>query len=162
MASINKAILIGHVGRDPEVRYVGASGSSDSKVATFSLATTEKYTDRNGQRQELTEWHNIVCWRHLADLSEKYIRKGSQLYIEGKIQTRSWEDDNGARRYSTDIQASAIQLLGSKPDAAVEGARQMSERKQAQQTAQPASAARPARTEPLPPAGEPDDDDLPF
>lgn len=162
MASINKAILIGHVGRDPEVRYVGASGNSDSKVATFSLATTERYTDRNNQRQEQTEWHSIVCWRGLADLAEKYIRKGSQLYVEGKLQTRSWEDDKGVRRYSTDIVASTVQMLGQKPDPAVQGAREMSERKQAQQSAQPAAAARPARTEPLPPAGNPDDDDLPF
>lgn len=158
---INKVILLGHVGRDPEVRYVGASGSSDSKVAQFSLATTERYTDRNGQKQEQTEWHNIVCWRGLAQLAEKYIRKGTQLYIEGKIQSRSWEDDKGNRRYATDIVAQTIQMLGSKPDGAVEGAKEL-ERKKAQEATRAGSVARPARTEPLPPAGDPVDDDLPF
>lgn len=158
---INKVILLGHVGRDPEVRYVGASGSSDSKVAQFSLATTERYIDRNNQKQELTEWHNIVCWRHLAQLAEKYIRKGSQIYVEGKIQSRSWDDDKGVRRYATDIVAHTVQLLGPKPDGAIEGAKEL-ERKKAQETARAGSAARPARTEPIPPAGDPVDDDLPF
>ncbi len=111
--SVNKAILVGNVGKDPEVRYL----EKNVAVANFTLATTERgYTTQNGtQVPEKTEWHNIVAWRGLAELAEKYIRKGSQLYIEGKIQTRSWEKD-GVKRYSTEIYAETIQLLGKKPE----------------------------------------------
>ncbi len=111
--SVNKVILLGNVGRDPEVRYI----EKNVAVANFTLATTERgYTLQNGtQVPEKTEWHNIVVWRGLAELAEKYIRKGSQLYIEGKIQTRSWEKD-GIKRYTTEIFADTIQLLGRKQD----------------------------------------------
>ncbi len=107
--SVNKVILVGNVGRDPEVRYL----DKNVAVANFPLATTERgYTMQNGtQVPERTEWHNIVAWRGLAELSEKYIKKGSQLYIEGKLQTRSWEKD-GIKRYTTEIVADVIQLLG--------------------------------------------------
>lgn len=107
--SINKVILVGHVGRDPEVRYV----ERGLAVASFPLATSERgYTLPNGtQVPERTEWHNIVAWRGLAELAEKYIRKGSQLYVEGKLQTRTWERD-GIRRSVTEIVAADIQLLG--------------------------------------------------
>jgi len=107
--SVNKVILVGNVGKDPETRYL----DKDIAVASFSLATSERgYTAQNGtQVPERTEWHNIVAWRKLAELSEKYIRKGSQLYVEGKIQTRSWEKD-GIKRYTTEIVAETIQLLG--------------------------------------------------
>lgn len=115
--SINKAILVGNVGKDPEVRYL----EKNVAVANFTLATTERgYTMQNGtQVPDRTEWHNVVAWRGLAELAEKHIRKGSQLYIEGKIQTRSWEKD-GVKRYTTEIYAETIQLLGKKPDS-VEG-----------------------------------------
>jgi len=111
--SVNKVILIGNVGRDPEVRYL----DKNVAVANFTLATTERaYTTQNGiQVPERTEWHNIVAWRGLAEIAEKYIRKGSQLYIEGKIQTRSWEKE-GIKRYTTEIFADTIQLLGKKPE----------------------------------------------
>jgi single-strand DNA-binding protein len=111
--SINKAILVGNVGKDPEVRYL----DKNVAVANFTLATTERgYTMQNGtQVPDRTEWHNIVAWRGLAELAEKYIRKGSQLYIEGKIQTRSWEKD-GVKRYTTEIYAETIQLLGKRPE----------------------------------------------
>jgi len=111
--SVNKVILVGNVGKDPEVRYL----EKNLAVANFTLATTERgYTTQSGiQVPERTEWHNIVAWRGLAELAEKYIRKGSQLYIEGKIQTRSWEKD-GIKRYTTEIFADTIQLLGKKPD----------------------------------------------
>ncbi len=111
--SVNKVILIGHVGKDPEIRYL----DKDVAVANFSLATTERaYTLQNGtQVPERTEWHNIVAWRVLAKFAESYIRKGREIYVEGKIQTRSWEKD-GIKRYSTDIVADAINLLGKKPD----------------------------------------------
>ncbi len=110
---INKAIIVGHVGHDPEVRYVGEAGKG-TKVATFRVATTEKYKDRDGNIKENTEWHSVVAWRNLADIVEKYVRKGTQLYIEGKLQTRSWEDNAGIKRYITDIVANTIQLLGKK------------------------------------------------
>ena len=111
--SVNKVILLGNVGKDPEVRYL----DKNVAVANFTLATTDRaYTLQNGtQVPERTEWHNIVAWRGLAELAEKYIRKGAQLYIEGKIQTRSWEKD-GVKRYSTEIYADTIQLLGKKPE----------------------------------------------
>lgn len=111
--SINKVILVGNVGRDPEVRYL----DKNVAVANFTLATTERgYTTQSGtQVPDRTEWHNIVAWRGLAELAEKYIRKGSQLYVEGKIQTRSWEKD-GVKRYTTEIYADTIQLLGKRSD----------------------------------------------
>jgi len=113
--SVNKVILVGNVGKDPEVRYL----EKEVAVANFTLATTERaYTMQNGtQVPERTEWHNIVAWRGLATLAEKYIRKGAQLYIEGKIQTRSWEKD-GVKRYTTEIYAETIQLLGKKAEGA--------------------------------------------
>jgi single-strand DNA-binding protein len=111
--SVNKVILVGHVGKDPEVRYL----DKDVAVANFTLATTERGRKlQNGTEiPERTEWHNIVAWRGLAEISEKYIRKGSQLYIEGKIQTRSWEKD-GVKRYTTEIYAETINLLGKRPE----------------------------------------------
>ena len=115
--SLNKVMLIGNVGKDPEVRYLEnnpAPQGTNPKVAQFTLATTERFRDRNGEVRENTEWHNIVAWRGLADLAEKYIRKGSQLYIEGRIRTRSWNDQAGAKQYRTEIVADSIQLLGRK------------------------------------------------
>lgn len=111
--SVNKVILVGNVGKDPEVRYV----EKEVGVANFTLATTERgYTLQNGtQVPDRTEWHNIVAWRGLATLAEKYIKKGSQIYVEGKIQTRAYEKD-GVKRYFTEIYAETIQLLGKKPE----------------------------------------------
>lgn len=125
--SLNKVMLIGHVGADPDVRYVGAAGNQNTKVAQFRLATTEKYKDRNDQIQESTEWHNVVAWRRLADLTEKYISKGTLLYVEGKLKLRTWEDQNGVKRYQTDIVAEKIDMLGRPKDSSVEGARQMNQ-----------------------------------
>ena len=93
--SLNKVMLIGNVGRDPEVRYLENSGNA--KVATFTLATTERYRDRNGEMRENTEWHNIVAWRNSADVVERFVKKGTQLYVEGRLRTRSW-DDQGTER----------------------------------------------------------------
>lgn len=112
---VNKVILIGNVGQDPEVRYTG-DVNNGAKVATVRLATTERYRDRNGNLQEHTEWHNVVVWRNQADVVEKYVKKGSQLYIEGRIRTRSWDDQTGTKRYTTDIVADTLQLLGRKSD----------------------------------------------
>ena len=108
--SINKVILIGNVGKDPEVRHL----ESKIAVASFTLATTERYKDKTGNYVDHTEWHNVVCWRNLADLCEKYISKGSQLYIEGRIRTRSWVDQSEQKRYTTEIMADTIRLLGKK------------------------------------------------
>ena len=112
---INKVILVGNVGQDPEIRYTG-DATSGAKVATIRLATSERYKDRNGNLQEHTEWHTVVVWRNAADVVEKYVRKGSQLYIEGRIRTRSWEDQNGNKRYSTEILGDTLQLLGRRPE----------------------------------------------
>ena len=111
--SVNKVILVGNVGKDPEIRYL----DSGVAVASITLATSERgYTLSNGtQVPERTEWHNIVAWRGLAEVAEKYIKKGSQLYVEGKISTRKWEKD-GVTRYSTEIVAENIELLGRKPE----------------------------------------------
>ncbi len=112
--SVNKVILIGNAGKDPEVRYFDNGGA----VANFSLATTERgYTATNGtQVPDRTEWHNIVLWRGLAEIAEKYIRKGSKLYIEGRIRTRSYDDSSGNKRYVTEIWGDNLELLDRKPD----------------------------------------------
>ena len=111
MAGVNKVILVGNLGKDPEVRHLDTGVS----VASFSLATTESYNNKQGERVNQTEWHNIVVWRGLADVAEKYLNKGNSVYIEGKIQTRKWEDKEGNTRYSTDIIAEKMTMLGSKP-----------------------------------------------
>ena len=116
--SFNKVLLIGNVGKEPEVRHL----ESGVAVASFTLATTERYKDRNGVMQDQTEWHNIVCWRNLAELSEKYINKGSQIFVEGKIRTRSWQDQTGQKRYTTEIVADNIRLLGKRGDSQQQGA----------------------------------------
>ena len=108
--SINKVILVGNVGRDPEIRHL----DSGVAVATFTLATSETYTARNGERVTSTEWHNIVLWRGLADVAEKYVHKGKQLYIEGRIRTRSYEDKDGQKKYVTEIYGDVMKLLGSR------------------------------------------------
>ena len=167
--SLNKVMLIGNVGKDPEVRYLdGTSGSA--KVATFTLATTERYRDRNGETRENTEWHNIVAWRGNADVVERFVRKGTQLYIEGRIRTRSWDDQTGNKRYTTEIMVDNLQLLGKKSDNP--GGQQGGYQAPAQQQyapAQPtyAQPAQPAYAPQQPAAQQPvvndlPDDDLPF
>ena len=108
MAGINKVILVGHLGRDPEMRYT----QSEVAVCSFSLATSETYRDRNsGEKVTQTEWHNIILWRGLAETAGKYLRKGSQVYIEGKLRTRKWEDQNSATRYTTEVVGDTMQML---------------------------------------------------
>lgn len=111
MAGLNKAILIGNLGRDPEVRAI----DSGRKVANFSLATTESYRDKNGERVDQTEWHNIVLWGALAEIAEKYLRKGNQVYVEGRIRTRSYEDKEGVTKYITEVVGSNMTMLGGRP-----------------------------------------------
>jgi len=109
--SLNKVILIGRLGQNPEVREVGTS-----KVANFSIATDESYTDRSGNKVEKTEWHRIVMWNKAAENAEAYLKKGSLVYIEGKLETRSWENDAGEKRYSTEIKSFSFQMLDNKND----------------------------------------------
>lgn len=162
---INKAILIGNVGQVPEIRYTG-DVNNGTKVATFRLATTERYRDRNGNLQEHTEWHNIVVWRNTADVVEKYVKKGTQVYVEGRIRTRSWDDQTGAKRYTTEIVADTLQLLGRKSDgqSQQEGYQQQGyQQPAAQQPAyQQPAYQQPAAPQAQPMTAEQPDDDLPF
>jgi len=107
-ASLNKVTLIGNLGKDPEVRHL----ESGACVANFSMATTETYKNRNGEKVSQTEWHNIVLWRGLAEISEKYLKKGDRIYVEGRIRTRSWQDKDGNTRYSTEIVGDNMIMLG--------------------------------------------------
>jgi single-strand DNA-binding protein len=112
MAGVNKVILVGNLGKDPEVKYL----DNGVAVANFSLATTEKYKNKEGEKVSQTEWHNIVLWRGLAEVAEKYLKKGASVYIEGKIKTRKWEDKDGNTRYNTEILADNMTMLGGKKD----------------------------------------------
>jgi single-strand DNA-binding protein len=107
MAGINKVIIVGRLGQDPEMKAVGQG----STVTRLNVATSESWVDKNGQKQERTEWHRVTVWGKLAELCGKYLAKGRQVYVEGKLQTRSWED-NGQKKYATDIVASTVQFLG--------------------------------------------------
>ncbi len=110
---INKVILIGNLGKDPEVRHL----ESGSVVAKFSLATNENYRDKSGEWQSLTEWHNIVVWRGLAERAERSLKKGMQVYLEGKLSTRKWQDQNGNDRYTTDVVANYLRILEKRDNA---------------------------------------------
>lgn len=113
MAGVNKVILIGNLGKDPEVRHL----ENGASVANFSIATSETYTDRTtGQKVTQTEWHNVVLWRGLATIAEKYLRKGRQVYIEGKLRTRQWQDRDGNTRYTTEVVGEEMTLLGTRQD----------------------------------------------
>ena len=113
--SLNKVMLIGNAGRDPEMRHL----ESGIAVVTLPVATSERFKDRNGDVKEHTEWHNVVFWRNLAEIVEKHVRKGSQVFIEGKLRTRNWEDQSGQKRYTTEIVAETMRLLGRRPDGEV-------------------------------------------
>ncbi len=115
--SINKVILIGRLGQDPELKYT----PSGSAVCNFSMATSESWTDKQGQKQERTEWHRIVVWGKLAELCNQYLSKGRQAFIEGALQTRQWEDNNGQKRYTTEINAKNVQFLGGQQGASQSG-----------------------------------------
>ena len=180
--SLNKVMLIGNVGNDPEVRYLESTNpGNNAKVASFRLATTERFRDRNNELRENTEWHNIVVWRGNADVVEKFVRKGSQLYIEGKLRTRQWNDQTGNKRYTTEVVADTLQLLGKRPDGQNEGTPQSGAYAPAGQPAyqqpapqgyapaaapqayaQPAGFAPQASVAPAAPAAEAPSDDLPF
>lgn len=106
--SVNKVILVGRLGQNPEVRYT----PSGAAVANFSVATNESWTDKSGQKQERTEWHRVVVWGKLAELCNQYLAKGRQVYVEGRLQTRQWQDKDGQTKYTTEVQAQTVQFLG--------------------------------------------------
>jgi len=112
MRGVNKVILVGNLGKDPEVKYF----DSGAAKASFPLATSESYTNKKGEKIDSTEWHNIVLWRGLAEVAEKYLKKGNSIYIEGKIKTRSWDDQDGNKKYITEIEGSNLVMLGGRSD----------------------------------------------
>lgn len=151
--SVNKVILIGRLGKDPELKYT----PSGAPVAKFSLATDESYKDRSGEQQKKTEWHNIVAWNKLAEICGEYLTKGKQVYIEGSIRSRQWEDQSGNKRTAYEIIAQRMQMLGSRAD---------SERAAAGTSAAASESAPPAEPPPAapetPPPSEITDEDIPF
>jgi len=150
--SVNKVILIGRLGKDPEVKYT----PSGAPVAKFSLATDEAFKDRSGEQQKRTEWHNIIAWNKLAEICGQYLTKGKQVYIEGSIRSRQWEDQAGNKRTAYEIIARTMQMLGSKAD---------SERTAAATAVAPAAERPPVEKPPAPePPAEPEitDEDVPF
>ena len=141
---VNKVILVGNLGRDPELR----STPSGQQVASFSLATNRKWKDRDGNRQEQTEWHNIVCWGRQAEIAGQYLTKGRQIFVEGRIQTQSWEDrQSGEKKYRTEIVCENFQMLGQRGDQPESGGYRPEE-----QISPPPSDS----------GGTADDDDIPF
>jgi single-strand DNA-binding protein len=148
--SVNKVILLGNLGKDPEVRRL----ENGAVVASFSLATSEVYTDKtSGEKKELTDWHDIVVWRGLAEVAEKYLKKGYKVYIEGKIKKRSWQDKEGVTRYTTEIIADELNII-SRPDSA--------ERTTTNQTPQYSSQGTPPAPSKMDELLNDDVDDLPF
>lgn len=144
MAGINKVIIVGFLGNDPEVRTMPAG----DLVVNISVATSESWTDKNtGEKKEVTEWHRIVIYRKLAEIAAQYLRKGSQVYIEGRLKTRKWQDNNGQDRYTTEIQSDNLQMLGGRQD----------ESKQAKQ-----SKAKPEPLSAMAEQGDSFDDNIPF
>lgn len=117
MAGVNKVILVGNLGKDPEIRHLEGGAS----VAKFPLATTESFKDKAGQRIEQTEWHNIVMWRGLADIAEKFLKKGMTIYIEGKLRTRSWDDKEGHKHYTTEVVADNFTILSKRENNTASG-----------------------------------------
>jgi single-strand DNA-binding protein len=159
MASVNKVILIGNLGRDPEVRYM----PSGDAVANLNIATTEKWKDKNGEQQEQTEWHRVAFFGRQAEICGEYLRKGSQVYIEGRLQTRKWTDKDGNERYTTEIRGDRMQMLGGRGGAGATGepparesfAREPEAASGATSATKPAGGKKPASFDDM-------DDDIPF
>lgn len=162
MASLNKVMLIGNLGRDPETRYLPSGGA----VCNFSIATSERFNDKSGQKQERTEWHNIVMYGKLAEIAQQYLKKGSNVFIEGRIQTSKWQDKTtGQDKYRTEIVADQMQMLGGRGGAGAGGSDEYNQeyspapqqsRPQAAPQQAPAAAARPAKS------FDDFEDDIPF
>lgn len=150
--SVNKVILVGRLGKDPETRYM----TNGEAVANATLATSENWKDKSGEKQERTEWHNLVFYRRLAEIAGEYLKKGSQIYVEGRIQTRKYQDKSGQDRYITEIIVNEMQMLGGKPGG--------SSFEVMDKPAGAASAAAPAAARPAPAKSNFDnfDDDIPF
>ncbi len=156
MAGLNRVMLIGNLGRDPETTVY----ENNVKRVTFTIATSETYKDKAGNKVTQTEWHNIVCWRGLADVASQYLKKGMQVYIEGKIRTHSWED-NGVKKYATDITADTFQMLGAR--AGNEGSSEAQAPSYSSNDQQSAPTSAPsAAPQSSAPAVEAAADDLPF
>ncbi|MBL4753259.1 MAG: single-stranded DNA-binding protein [Flavobacteriales bacterium] len=141
MSGVNKVILIGNLGKDPEVKYL----ESKVPVANFTLATNSTWKDKDGSKKEHTEWHNIVLWRGLADLAEKYLHKGDKIYLEGKLRTRSWDDKDNIKRYTTEVIGENMTMLSGR-----------------RETETPPPAAEPENTQGSPFSPDMPADDLPF
>lgn len=156
MAGVNKVILVGNLGADPEVKYL----EGDNAVASVSLATTEAYKNRNGERVEQTEWHDLEMWGAQAKIAEQYLKKGSQIYVEGKIKTDKWQDEQGQNRYRTKIRVLSFTMLGSKPDGAPSAGTQGAPQQSNQQ--RPASSAPTSAPKAQEMVSDTEDDDLPF
>lgn len=152
MSSLNKVMLIGRLGQDPEVRYT----QSNTAVATLSLATSERYKDGNGEQQERTEWHRVVAWGRLAEICQQYLHKGSLIYVEGPLQTRSWEDNQGQKRYTTEIKALQMTMLDSRGGGMQNQGAPAMQQQAPQQSPQMSSAT------PIDSSFDNMDDDLPF
>jgi single-strand DNA-binding protein len=151
--SVNKVILVGRLGRDPETRYTGAGQA----VCNFSLATDETFKDRSGERQKRTEWHRIVAWGKKAEFAQQYLKKGSQIYLEGRIQSREWTDKEGQKRTTVEIIANDFRFVGSRADSMGGGAA-----RSAAAGAADFDAEAPASTEHEPSGPEVTDEDIPF
>ncbi len=160
MASVNKVILVGNLGRDPEVRYM----PNGEAVCNFSIATTDSWKDKSGQRQERTEWHNIVMYRKLAEIAGEYLKKGRPVYVEGRLQTRKWQTKEGQDRYTTEIIADQMQMLGGRDGGGSNASYDDMNQDQdagappARQSAPAAQAAKPAAASSF----DEFDDDIPF
>ena len=131
--SVNKVILLGRLGQDPELKYTPAGAA----VCNFSLATSENWTDKSGQKQERTEWHRVVVWGKLAELCNQYLSKGRQAFVEGRLQTRSWDDKQGQKRYTTEINATTVQFIGGQAQAGQGSYQSQGQQQQPQQQQQP-------------------------
>jgi single-strand DNA-binding protein len=152
MASVNKVILIGNLGKDPETRYM----QNGDAVTNITLATTETWKDKNGEKQEKTEWHRVTFYRKLAEIAGEYLKKGRPVYVEGRLETRKWTDKSGAERYTTEIIASDMKMLGSKPGSA---SFDSGDRDEGGFASSPSGSRAPAKTN----TGFDDmDDDIPF
>jgi single-strand DNA-binding protein len=159
MAGVNKVIIIGNLGRDPEIKYT----QSNVPVANFSVATTESWKDKNsGEWQEKTEWHRIVAWRHLAERAERYLRKGKQVYVEGRLETRKWQGQDGQERYTTEIIANQLMLLGRRDEGEGQGGGGGSYGDAPARGGRGASGGSGFSPDPMGDPGPSDDDDLPF
>ena len=157
MAGVNKAIVLGHLGRDPEMRYQPSGGA----IANFSIATSETFKDKEGNKQERTEWHRVVLFGRTAEIAGEYLRKGSMAYVEGRLQTRKWTDKEGQERYTTEIVGDRLQLVGARGGGGG-GAASFDEEDQSRPSGGGSSAGG-ARKNEMPPAPAEDfDDDIPF